>query len=69
MTFDHNPGVLRCTEGRHTVAASYRNEGLFRAGERIQSTGDFFRGGFMLPRSSAEFREIARIAAGRSRWE
>lgn len=43
------------------MATSYRNEGLFAAGERIQGTGDFFRESFLLPRSSAEFREIARF--------
>jgi CRP-like cAMP-binding protein len=54
-------GIYRTLLVSSIVATSYRNEGLFRAGERIQGTGDFFRGGFMLPRSSAEFREIARI--------
>jgi CRP-like cAMP-binding protein len=43
------------------VATSYRNEGLFRAGERIRGTGDFFRGGFLLPRSSTALREITRL--------
>jgi CRP-like cAMP-binding protein len=54
-------GIYRTLLVSSIVATSYRNEGLFRAGERIEGTGDFFRGGFVLPRSSAEFREIARI--------
>jgi CRP-like cAMP-binding protein len=54
-------GIYRTLLVSSIVATSYRNEGLFRAGERIEGTGDFFRGGFALPRSSAEFREIARI--------
>jgi CRP-like cAMP-binding protein len=54
-------GIYRTLLVGSIVATSYRNEGLFRAGERIQGTGDFFRGGFALPRSSAEFREIARL--------
>jgi CRP-like cAMP-binding protein len=54
-------GIYRTLLVGSIVATSYRNEGLFRAGERIQGTGDFFRGGFLLPRSSAEFREIARL--------
>jgi CRP-like cAMP-binding protein len=54
-------GIYRTLLVGSIVATSYRNEGLFRAGERIQGTGDFFRGGFALPRSSAEFRELASI--------
>jgi CRP-like cAMP-binding protein len=54
-------GIYRTLLVGSIVATSYRNEGLFRAGERIQGTGDFFRGGFLMPRSSAEFREIARL--------
>jgi CRP-like cAMP-binding protein len=54
-------GIYRTLLVGSIVATSYRNEGLFRAGERIQGTGDFFRGGFLLPRSSNEFREIARL--------
>jgi CRP-like cAMP-binding protein len=54
-------GIYRTLLVSSIVATSYRNEGLFRAGERIQGTGDFFRGGFLLPRSSAEFREIVRL--------
>ena len=54
-------GIYRTLLVGSIVATSYRNEGLFRAGERIQGTGDFFRGGFLLPRSSAEFREIVRL--------
>lgn len=54
-------GIYRTLLVGSIVATSYRNEGLFRAGERIQGTGDFFRGGFLLPRSSAEFREIIRV--------
>jgi CRP-like cAMP-binding protein len=54
-------GIYRTLLVGSIVATSYRNEGLFRAGERIQGTGDFFRGGFLLPRSSNEFREIVRL--------
>ena len=54
-------GIYRTLLVGSIVATSYRNEGLFRAGERIQGTGDFFRGGFLLPRSSSEFREIVRL--------
>jgi CRP-like cAMP-binding protein len=54
-------GIYRTLLVSSIVATSYRNEGLFRAGERIQGTSDFFRSGFILPRSSAEFREIARV--------
>jgi CRP-like cAMP-binding protein len=54
-------GIYRTLLVGSIVATSYRNEGLFRAGERIQGTGEFFRGSFLLPRSSAEFREIARL--------
>jgi hypothetical protein len=46
-------GIYRTLLVGSIVSTSYRNERLFRAGMRIQSTGDFFRGGFMLPRSSA----------------
>ena len=54
-------GIYRTLLVSSIVATSYRNEGLFRAGERIQGTGDFFRGGFLLPRASNEFQEIARL--------
>jgi CRP-like cAMP-binding protein len=54
-------GIYRTLLVSSIVATSYRNEGLFRAGERIQGTGDFFRGGFLLPRASNEFREIVRL--------
>jgi CRP-like cAMP-binding protein len=54
-------GIYRTLLVGPIVATSYRNEGLFRAGVRIQGTGDFFRGGFLLPRSSAELREIVRV--------
>jgi CRP-like cAMP-binding protein len=54
-------GIYRTLLVSSIVATSYRNEGLFRAGERIEGTGDFFRGGFVLPRSSSEFHEIARL--------
>jgi len=54
-------GIYRTLLVSSIVATSYRNEGLFRAGERIQGTREFFGGGFLLPRSSAEFREIVRV--------
>ena len=43
------------------VTASYRNEGPFRSDDRIFGTSDFFSGGFALPKSAAEFREIVRL--------
>ncbi len=54
-------GIYRTLLVGSIVATSYRNEGLFRAGERIQGTGDFFRGGLLFRRASAEFQEIARL--------
>ena len=54
-------GIYRTLLVGSIVATSYRNEGLFRAGERIRGTGDFFRGSFLLPRSSEAFREIVRL--------
>jgi len=54
-------GIYRTLLVSSIVATSYRNEGLFRAGERIQGTSDFFRGGFLLPRASNEFQEIVRL--------
>jgi len=60
-------GIYRTLLVGSIVATSYRNEGLFRAGERIKGTGDFFRGGFLLPRSSTEFREIVRLVNLRHR--
>lgn len=54
-------GIYRSLLVGSIVATSYRNEGLERAGDRIQGTGDFFRGGFLLPRSSAELHEIVRL--------
>jgi CRP-like cAMP-binding protein len=54
-------GIYRTLLVGSIVATSYRNEGLFRAGERIRGTSDFFRGGFLLPRSSGEFGEIVRL--------
>jgi CRP-like cAMP-binding protein len=43
------------------VTTSYRNEGHLRAGQRIFGTGDFFRGGFVLPVTSAAFRELMQL--------
>jgi CRP-like cAMP-binding protein len=54
-------GIYRTLLVGSIVATSYRNEGHFRSDQRMQGTGDFFRGAFLLPRSSAEFREIVRL--------
>ena len=54
-------GIYRTLLVGPIVATSYRNEGLFRSHARIEGTSDFFRGGFLLPASSAVFREIVRL--------
>ena len=51
-------GIYRTLLVTSIVTSSFRNEGHFRAGERIGGTSDFFSGAFTFPRSSAEFREI-----------
>lgn len=51
-------GIYRTLLVSSIVTTSFRNEGHFRAGERIDGTSDFFSGAFAFPRSSAEFREI-----------
>ena len=43
------------------MTTSFRNEGHFRAGERIGGTSDFFSGAFAFARASAEFDEIVRL--------
>lgn len=51
-------GIFRSLLVGSIVTTSYRNEGHFRSGERIEGTADFFYGAFLFPRSSADFREI-----------
>jgi hypothetical protein len=41
-------GIYRSLFVSSIVTTSYRNEGHFRAGERIGGTSDFFTGGFLL---------------------
>jgi CRP-like cAMP-binding protein len=60
-------GIYRSLLLGSIVTTSYRNEGHVRAGDRIFGTGDFFRGGFLLPRTSAEFAELIRIVNLRHR--
>jgi CRP-like cAMP-binding protein len=54
-------GIYRSLLVRSIVTTSYRNEGYLRAGHRIFGTGDFFRGGFVLPVTSAAFRELIQV--------
>lgn len=54
-------GIYRTLLVGSIVTTSFRNEGLFRAGERIFGTSDFFWGAFVMPRSSADFRDILRL--------
>ena len=54
-------GIYRTLLVSSIVTTSFRNEGHFRAGERIGGTSDFFSGGFMFSRSSPEFGEILRM--------
>jgi CRP-like cAMP-binding protein len=51
-------GIYRSLFVSSIVTTSFRNEGHFRAGERIGGTSDFFTGGFLLPETSAAFRDI-----------
>lgn len=60
-------GIYRSLLVGSIVTTSYRNEGHERAGDRIFGTGDFFRGGFLLRRGSAEFAELIRIVNLRHR--
>jgi CRP-like cAMP-binding protein len=54
-------GIYRTLLVSSIVTTSYRNEGHFRAGERIGGTNDFFTGGLMLPDTSAAFRDVVGI--------
>ena len=54
-------GIYRSLLVGSIVTTSYRNEGHLRAGERIFGTGDFFRGGFVMARPSADFQELVRL--------
>jgi len=54
-------GIYRTLLVSSIVTTSFRNEGHFRAGERIGGTSDFFSGAFAFPRMSAEFVEIVRM--------
>jgi hypothetical protein len=60
-------GIYRSLLVGSIVTTSYRNKGHIRAGDRIFGTGDFFRGGFLLRRGSAEFAELIRIVNLRHR--
>lgn len=54
-------GIYRSLLVRSIVTTSHRNEGHLRAGDRIFGTGDFFRGGFVLPTTAAEFHELVQL--------
>jgi CRP-like cAMP-binding protein len=54
-------GIFRSLRVGSIVTTSYRNEGHFRAGERIFGTEDFFGASFRLPRASSDVRELVRI--------
>jgi CRP-like cAMP-binding protein len=54
-------GIYRTLLVSSIVTTSFRNEGHFRAGERIGGTSDFFSGAFAFPRTSAEFAEIVQL--------
>ncbi len=54
-------GIYRTLFVTSITTTSYRNEGHFRSGERIQGTNDFFFGSFVLPKSASEFRDIVRV--------
>ncbi len=54
-------GIFRSLRVGSIVTTSYRNEGHFRAGERIFGTEDFFGASFRLPRSSPGGQELVRI--------
>ncbi len=60
-------GIYRTLLVSSIVTTSYRNEGHFRSGERIRGTADFFSGGFVLPKSQAEFRELVQLVNLRHR--
>lgn len=53
-------GIYRTLLVGSIVSTSYRNEGHFRAGERIMGTSDFFWGAFVLPRAATDFADILR---------
>ena len=54
-------GIFRTLFVSSIVTTSYRNEGHFRAGERIRGTSDFFVGCFAFPRTRDDAREIVRL--------
>lgn len=54
-------GIYRSLQVRGIVTTSFRNEGHFRAGERIFGTGDFFSGAFRLARQESAFAELVRL--------
>lgn len=54
-------GIYRSLRVGSIVTTSYRNEGHFRAGERIFGTGDFFSGAFRLAKASADLDELVRV--------
>jgi hypothetical protein len=54
-------GIYRSLRVGSIVTTSYRNEGHFRAGERIFGTGDFFSGLLRLPRTADASGELVRL--------
>ncbi len=54
-------GIYRTLLVSSIVTTSFRNEGHFRAGDRVGGTSDFFSGAFAFARASAEFDEIVRM--------
>jgi len=54
-------GIFRSLRVGSIVTTSYRNEGHFRAGERIFGTGDFFGGAFRLARAAADIHELVQV--------
>lgn len=54
-------GIFRSLRVGSIVATSYRNEGHFRADDRIFGTSDFFSGALRFARSSSALSEIIRI--------
>jgi len=53
-------GIYRSLRVGSIVTTSFRNEGHFRAGERILGTSDFFSGAFRLATASADLGELVR---------
>lgn len=54
-------GIYRSLRVGSIVTTSFRNEGHFRAGERILGTSDFFSGAFRFAASSPALEELVRV--------